>query len=74
LLPISYDDVAIDTRYRIDIFVEKCIIVELKAVEKMVPLFEAQLLTYMKLSQVRLGYLISFSVSRLKYGIKRMDL
>jgi len=73
-LPILYNDVKIDVGYRVDILVENCVIVELKVVEKMNPLYEAQLLTYMKLTGIRLGYLINFNVIRLKYGIKRMVL
>ncbi len=74
VLPISYEDVKIDAGYRIDMLVKNCVIVELKVVEKMTPLHEAQLLTYMKLSKVRLGFLINFNVVLLKYGIKRMVL
>ena len=76
-MPVIYDGQKIDLGYRIDIFVGDCIIVELKAVENMLPLYEAQLLTYMKLSGVRLGYLLNFNVSKLKdgiNGIKRMVL
>ena len=51
---------------------ENCVLVEIKAVEKMNPIYEAQLLTYMKLSGIRLGYLINFNVPHLKDGIKRM--
>ncbi len=73
-LPITYNEVKIDAGYRIDLFVENCVIVELKAVEKMNSLYEAQLLTYMKLAGVRLGYLINFNAIRLKDGIKHMVL
>jgi GxxExxY protein len=52
--------------------VEKCVIVEVKAAETMNPVYEAQLLTYLRLTGVRLGYLVNFSVPRLKDGIKRM--
>lgn len=52
--------------------VENCIIVELKAVEKMIPIYEAQLMTYMRLSDVRLGFLLNFNVPHLREGIKRM--
>ena len=71
-LPIIYDGVKLETSYRLDLLVENCVIVELKAVEKMNPIYEAQLLTYLRLSNLRLGYLINFFVPRLKYGIKRM--
>ena len=72
ILPVEYDGVNIDAGYRIDCLVEDLVIVELKAVEKMVPLYEAQLLTYLKLSKKALGLLINFNVVHLKDGIKRM--
>ena len=71
-LPVIYDDVKLNTGYRVDLLVENCVIAEFKAVEKMLSLYEAQLLTYLKLANVRLGYLINFNVVRLKNGIKRM--
>ena len=71
-LPISYEDVQLDAGYRIDLLVESQVIVELKAVEKMIPLYEAQLLSYLKLSGNKIGLLINFNVMRLKDGIKRM--
>ncbi len=73
-LPIVYAERQIDAGYRIDLLVEDCVIVELKAVDKIKPLFEAQLLTYMKLADIRLGYLLNFNVTRMKNGIKRMVL
>ena len=71
-LPITYEDVQLDVGYRIDLLVESEIIVELKAVEKTIPLYEAQLLSYLKLSGNKIGLLINFNVVRLKDGIKRM--
>ena len=71
-LPVTYEDVKIDVGYRVDVLVEDRIIVELKAVEKVLPLHEAQLLSYLKLSDRKLGLLINFNVMRLKDGIKRM--
>ena len=71
-LPIHYDGVTIDAGYRIDILVEDSIIVELKAAERLLPVHEAQLLSYLKLSNKRLGLLINFNVLHLKDGIKRM--
>jgi GxxExxY protein len=71
-VPIRYDDQELESGLRIDMLVEKCVIVELKAVEVMNPVFEAQLMTYLRLSGVRLGYLINFNVRHLKDGIKRM--
>ena len=72
ILPIEYDGVNIDAGYRIDCLVEDLVIVELKAIEKMIPLYEAQLLTHLKLSKKSLGLLINFNVVHLKDGIKRM--
>jgi len=71
-LPLHYDGLAIDAGYRIDIMVESSIIVELKAVEKILPIHEAQLISYLKLSDKKLGILINFNVVHLKNGIKRM--
>ena len=71
-LPVKYDGIELDTGYRIDSLVEDRVIVELKAVEKTTPLHEAQLLSYLKLSNKKIGLLINFNVVRLKDGIKRM--
>lgn len=70
--PIQYDSVRIDAGLRLDLLVEDRLIVELKAVEKRIPLFDAQMLTYLKLAEKRLGLLINFNVSLLKDGVKRM--
>ena len=70
-LPVIYDEVKLDVGYRIDLLVEDCIIVELKAVEHVLPLHEAQIFHYLKLSDKRLGLLINFNVVRLKDGFKR---
>ena len=71
-LPIVYEEVLLDVGYRLDLFVEDEIIVELKAVERMIPLYEAQLLSYLKLKKKKIGLLINFHVVLLKDGIKRM--
>jgi GxxExxY protein len=73
-VPIFYDGVRMDTDLRIDLLVENCVIVELKSVEKMIPLYDAQTLTYLKLSNKRLGILINFNVRVIKDGIKRIIL
>lgn len=73
-LPIVYQDIKLDAGLRLDLLVEESVIVELKAVEKHNPLFEAQLLTYLKLSKLRLGFLINFNVPLLKDGIRRLVL
>ncbi len=60
-LPVQYNDITVDAGLRLDVFAGDSVIIELKAVEKMLPLFEAQLLTYLKLSNQRLGLLINFN-------------
>lgn len=67
-----YEGVKIDTGYRLDILVEDAVIVELKTVESILPIHEAQLLSYLKLSGKSVGLLINFNVVHLKDGIKRM--
>ena len=74
VVPVKYQTLFIDTGLRLDMWAEKLVIVEFKAVETMLPLYEAQLLTYLKITGCRLGYLINFNVKHLKNGIKRMVL
>lgn len=71
-LPVTYKSVRLDCGYKIDIVVERLVVVELKTVEKLLPIHEAQLLTYLKLSNLSLGLLINFNVAMLKQGIKRL--
>ena len=71
-LPVIYRDVRVDCGYRIDLFVENQVIVELKAVEKLEPIHKAQLLSYLKLSGCKVGLLINFNVKILKDGIHRI--
>jgi len=71
-LPAMYDGIRIDLGYRLDLLVEEQVIVELKTVERISPIHEAQLLSYLKLSNRRLGLLINFNVVHLRTGIKRM--
>lgn len=71
VVPLIYDGVKLDAGLRLDLLVEDQIIIELKAVEKMIPIFEAQVLTYLKLSGKRLAFLINFNVPVIKQGIKR---
>ena len=71
-LPVSYKDVALDCHFRVDLMIEEMVIVELKAVERIEPLFEAQLLTYLKLAGLWLGLLLNFNVPVMKDGIKRI--
>jgi GxxExxY protein len=72
VLPIRYDGVELDAGYRIDIWVNRLLIIEVKAVEKMNPIFEAQVLTYLKFSGGELALLINFNVALFKDGIKRI--
>jgi GxxExxY protein len=74
ILPIEYDGLSLDSGLRLDLLVEKSVIVEIKAVEEINPLYESQLLTYLKLTGFRLGLLINFNVTHLKNGIKRLVL
>ena len=74
VVPVKYQTLFIDTGLRLDMWAENLVIVEFKAVETMLPLYEAQLLTYLKITGCRLGYLINFNVKHLKDGIKRMVL
>lgn len=71
-LPVVYKGEELDADFRIDILIENEIIIELKAVETMIPVYEAQLLTYLKLANKKLGLLINFNVPRLIDGYKRM--
>ena len=71
-LPIKYRGVCVDAAYRIDLIVEDLVIIEIKAVERLLPIHEAQLLSYLKLSDTHLGLLINFHVLRLKDGYKRI--
>jgi len=71
-LPLIYDGVKVEVGYRIDLLVNDLVVVELKAVEKLDEVHQAQLLCYLKLSKKKLGLLINFNVVHLKDGIKRM--
>ena len=71
-MPIAYKDMALDCGYRLDILAEDKVIIELKAVDHLLPIHEAQLLTYLKLARLQLGLLINFNVPVLKEGIRRL--
>jgi len=71
-LPVVYKEVNLDCGYRLDVVVENAIILELKACEKLEPIHRAQLLTYLKLSGLKLGLLLNFNVPVLKDGIVRI--
>jgi GxxExxY protein len=73
-LPLLYENQRIDVGYKIDILINKSVIVENKAVESLLPVHEAQLLTYMKLSGCKIGFLLNWNVTLMKHGIKRVVL
>lgn len=73
-LPVVYDGLKIEQGFRIDLLVEKRIVIELKSVDEVAGIHQAQLLTYLKMSNLRLGFLINFKVLALKQGIKRFIL
>lgn len=73
-IPIIYDGIEIETGLRVDLIVERRIIVELKAVEALHPLHTAQLLTYLKLTGIRVGLLLNFNVPAIREGIRRVIL
>jgi GxxExxY protein len=73
-VPVIYEGVRLDCGYRIDLLVNDLVIIELKAVSEMHPVFEAQLMTYLKLTGKRLGFLINFNTKLIKDGIKRVVL
>jgi len=73
-LPVFYKDVMLDCGYRLDLVVEDQVIVEIKSVKELAAIHEAQLLSYLKLSDCRRGLLINFNVKMLKNGIKRLSL
>jgi len=70
-IPIIYDNLKFDEGLRIDVLVENCIICEIKAIENSNPVWEAQILSHIKLTDKKLGFLINFNVPKIKHGIKR---
>ena len=72
ILPILYDGIRLDAGYRIDIWVNRLLIIEVKSVVKMNPVFEAQVMTYLRFSGNELALLINFNVALIKEGIKRL--
>ena len=71
---IVYEEVRMEVGFKIDLLVNGCVLIELKAVERMIPVFDAQLLTYLKLSGIRLGLLVNFNTKLIKEGIRRVIL
>ncbi len=70
--PVHYDGIVIDAGYRLDLLINDSVIIELKAVEQLLPIHQAQLTTYLKLSRKTLGFLINFNVPLIKNGIRRI--
>lgn len=70
-LPVVYKDVRLDCGYRMDVVVERELILEIKAVEQLVPLHEAQMLTYLRLSGIHVGLLMNFNAVALRHGLRR---
>ena len=73
-LPVIYKNVELNCGYRLDFLVDELVVVELKAVDKLMPIPEAQVITYLKLANCRLGLLLNFNVRLMKHGIKRVVL
>ena len=71
-IPIQFEQVHLDCGFRADYIVEKCVLIELKAVEALHPLHTAQLLSYLKLTGISVGLLMNFNVAHLRHGIKRL--
>jgi GxxExxY protein len=71
-VPISYKGENLDCGFRADIVVDDCIVLELKAVERVMPVHEAQLLTYLKLTNRKVGLLLNFNCTSLRHGIRRL--
>ena len=71
-MPLRYGDVRLNVGYRLDILVNECVVVELKCVEKLLPLHKAQLLTYLKLGRFRIGLLLNFNSLHMCEGITRV--
>lgn len=72
--PVHSKNLELDAGYRLDLLINDTVIIELKAVDQILPIHQAQLLTYLKLSKKQLGFLINFNIPLIKHGIKRMAL
>jgi len=73
-LPVRYKEILLDCGYRIDLLVSGDLVVEIKCVETLLPIHQAQILTYMRLSKIPVGLIINFNVTKLQNGIKRFVL
>jgi len=72
VIPINFEDEQFDEGFKVDLFVEGKVIIELKSVEKIIPAHEKQLLTYLKLSNTKIGYILNFGADLMKNGIVRI--
>jgi GxxExxY protein len=72
LIPIRYEALSIDNGYRVDLLVDERVVIELKAIEAILPVHRAQLLSYLRLGGFKLGYLLNFHVARMRDGLVRM--
>ena len=73
-LPVTYKGVRLDSGYKLDVVVDEKVILELKTVESLLPIHEAQLLTYLRLSKMKVGLLLNFNMPTMKDGVKRLVL
>ena len=73
-MPLVYEGVNVEGGFRLDLLVEKSVVLEIKAVEKLLPIHQSQLLTYLKLTNLRLGLLVNFNVQMFKQGVRRVVL
>ncbi len=71
-MPIAYKGVILDAGYRMDLLVEGCVVIEVKAIEMLLPIHQAQVMTYLRLSGCRLGFLMNFNVQMFKSGVRRI--
>ncbi|MCP4395890.1 MAG: GxxExxY protein [bacterium] len=71
MIPLRYKGFELEKQFRVDILVEKKVLMEIKSVEKMLPVYEAQIISYLKHSEKKLGFLVNFNVPLLKKGFKR---
>ena len=73
-IPITYGEVRMDVGYRVDLLVERAVVVEIKSIDALASIHTAQVLTYLRVSGARLGYLIHFNTVMLRYGLRRLVL
>ena len=71
-LPIIYSGIRLKTGYRVDFIVENCLLIEVKCVEKLLPVHSSQLLTYLKLTGIKLGLILNFNVPHMRAGVRRV--